>query len=106
MIGSISDGFSNDVYNAKTVTDLLNAQYKVLDHLASVTDKLNSENTLSDPQDRNYASTTSTILTGLKKQANLMIEYVKSKTPQRMEAYEAQRNQNWDSIAELMGIKK
>ncbi len=106
MIGSISDGFSNDVYNAKTVIDLLSAQNKVLDHLASETDKLNSENTLSNPQDKTYASTTSSILIGLKKQANLMIEYAKSKTPQRMEAYESQRNKNWEDIAALMGVKK
>jgi len=106
LIGSISDAFGNDVYDSKTVSNLLNAQKKLMDNLVELVEKMNRDSILLKPADINYASSSVLILKGLKKQAELMLEYARSKTPQRLENYEAQRTKNWSDISKLMGLKE
>jgi hypothetical protein len=106
VIGSLSDGFGNDVYDAKSMTSLLNAQKQLLDNLSEVLRNMTGQQTLRAQRDIDFANSSASILKGLKTQADLMLSYVRSKTPQRLEAYETQRNKNWNDITSLMGLKE
>ena len=104
LIGSISDGFVQDVYDPLTVSDLMDAQKKVADNLVKMLEDLNSGAFLKDKKEQDYTGSVINILKGLKKQAQLLEDYSNNKTRQKQEAYEAQRKQNWSAISKLMGI--
>jgi hypothetical protein len=104
LIGSISDGFVQDVYDPLTISDLMDAQKKVADNLVKMLEDLNSGEFLKDKKEQDYLSSVINILKGLKKQAQLLEDYADNKSRQKQEAYEAQRKQNWSSISKLMGI--
>jgi hypothetical protein len=103
-IGSISDGFAHEAYDALTVSDLMDAQKKVVDNLVKVLEELKNPGYLKDTKDQDFAVSVINILRGLKKQAQLLDEYVNNKNRQKMEAYAEQRKQNWSAISKLMGI--
>jgi hypothetical protein len=105
LIGSISDGFSHEGYDAKTVVDLLDFQNRLLDNLTKVFDGLISENYLANQSDRDFANSAINILKGLKKQSQLMQDYTKNQTIKIQQDYEAQRTKNWKDISALTGIK-
>ena len=105
LIGSIADGFGQDVYNSETAINLLDAQKKLMDNLVNVLDDLSKNNFLPE-KDSIYASSASTILKGLKKQAELMQDYCNNKRQQKLNAYEEQRKKNWSAINSLMGVKQ
>lgn len=104
MIGGISDGYAYKAYEAKTVNDLMDSQEKLADNLVKVLEDLVTENTLKDVNDKNYAATVIGILKGLKKQAQLLVDYVQNKTEKNMSAYDDQRKENWKGISKLMGL--
>jgi len=105
-IGSISDGYMKDAYKEEIVEDLMTAQKKVTDNLIKVMNGLLTDSTLKTKTDRDYAVASVSILEGLKKQAQLLSEYVSTKSQRKQEAYEDQRNRNWSAISKLMGIKE
>jgi hypothetical protein len=104
FIGSISDGYAHDAYDALTIHDLMEAQKRVADNLVKVVEVLKNEGYLKDVKDREYAVSIINILKGLKKQAQLLEDYTDNKSRQKQEAYDAQRKQNWSAISKLMGI--
>lgn len=106
LIGSISDGFTHDAYDAVTVSDLLIAQKKVADNLVKMLEDLNSGGFIKDEKDKDFAVAMIDILKGLKKQAQFLEEYSDRKNRQKQEAYENQRKQNWSDISKLMGIEE
>lgn len=106
LIGSISDGYAHDVYDAVTIGDLMDAQKKVADNLVKVLEELKNDGYLKDKKDQDYAGSIINILKGLKKQAQFLEDYADNKTRQKQEAYEEQRKQNWSAISKLMGIEE
>jgi hypothetical protein len=104
VIGSISDGFAHEAYDALTVSDLMDAQKKVADNMVNMLEGLKSGGFLKDIKDQNYIASVIIILQGLKKQAQILDEYVNNKSRQKMEEYAEQRKQNWSAISKLMGI--
>ena len=104
LIGSISDGFTHDAYDALTISDLMDAQKKLADNLVKVVEELKSGGFLKDKEDQNFAISVINILKGLKKQAQLLEDYANNKSRQKQEAYDQQRKQNWSAISKLMGI--
>jgi len=106
LIGSISDGYTHEAYDAVTVAELMDAQIKVADNLVKVLDELKNGGFINDTKDQNFAGSVITILKGLKKQANLLEDYADNKSRQKQEAYEEQRKQNWSAISKLMGIEE
>ncbi|HMK25441.1 MAG TPA: hypothetical protein VK483_05365 [Chitinophagaceae bacterium] len=104
LIGSISDGYAHDAYDALTIHDLMEAQKRVFDNLVTVVEVLKNEGYLKDVKDKDYAVSIISILKGLKKQAQLLEDYTDNKSRQKQEAYDAQRKQNWSAISKLMGI--
>src|SRR5258705_13041564 len=104
LIGSISDGYAHDAYDALTVSDLMEAQKKVADNFVKVVEELKNGGYLKDIKDQDFAASIINILKGLKKQAQLLVDYADNKSRQRQEAYDAQRKQNWSAISKLMGI--
>ena len=104
LIGSISDGFGQDVYNDETAINLLDAQNKLMDNLVRVLDELNK--THLPEKDSIYINSASNILRGLKKQSELMQDYCNNKRQQKLNAYEEQRKKNWSDISKLMGVKE
>jgi hypothetical protein len=105
-IGSISDGFAHDVYDKETVNELLDAQKKLADNLVKVLEDLKTGGYLKDKSDQDYSASIITILKGLKKQAQLMQDYAKLKTQQKLDDYDTQRKENWKKISQLMGIEE
>ena len=105
LIGSISDGFIHDAYDEGTVSDLLNAQNKLLDHMANTMENLVKGQYLTDSVDIRYAGSAALVLKGLKKQSELLMDYAKTKSKPKSDAYEAQRTRNWKEISKLMGLK-
>jgi hypothetical protein len=106
LIGSISDGFTHDAYDAATVTDLMDAQKKVADNLVKVMEDMKNGGFLKDKKDQDFAVSVINILKGLKKQAQLLEDYTDNKSKQKQNAYEEQRKQNWSAISKLMGIEE
>lgn len=104
MIGSIGDGYAHDAYDALTISDLMDAQKKVADNLVKVLEELKNGGFLKDKKDQDFAGSVINILKGLKKQAQLLEDYVNNKSRQKQEAYDEQRKQNWSVISKLMGI--
>jgi hypothetical protein len=106
LIGSISDGYAHDAYDALTISDLLDAQKKVADNLVKVMEELKNGGFLKDKKDQDFAGSVINILKGLKKQAQLLEDYVNNKSRQKQEAYGEQRKQNWSAISKLMEIEE
>lgn len=106
LIGSISDGFTHNAYDAVTVSDLLGAQKKVAENLEKVLEDLNTGGFLKDEKDKDFTNAMISILKGLKKQAQLLEIYTDRNNRQNQEAYENQRKQNWSAISKLMGIEE
>jgi hypothetical protein len=106
LIGSLSDGFTHDAYDAVTISDLLEAQKKLADNMVKMLEDLKNGGFLKDKKDQDFAVSVITILKGLKKQAQLLEDYADNKNRQKQDAYEAQRKQNWSSISKLMGIEE
>ncbi len=106
IIGSISDGFGADVYDAETVKNLLNAQQELMDNLVRVMEDLKSAGTVSDSVTINYISAAAVIMKNLKQQARLMTDYARTKKRSLLDEYEKQRNTNWKDISKLMGVKE
>jgi thiamine kinase-like enzyme len=104
VIGSISDGYTHDAYDALTVSDLMDAQKKVADNLVKVLEELKNGGFLKETKDQDFVISVINILKGLKKQAQFLDEYVNNKSRQKMEEYAEQRKQNWSAISKLMGI--
>jgi len=105
-IGSIGDGFGCEVYKSETVNDLLTAQKNLIDNLVKVIEDLINGNFLINQSDMDYANSTIYALNGLKKQSQLMLAYVKSKSQEDLKAYDDQRKKNWKDISKLMGIEE
>jgi hypothetical protein len=106
LIGSISDGYAHETYDAATMSDLMDAQKKVTDNLVKMLEELKNGGYLKDIKDQDYASSVINILKGLKKQAQLLENYADNKSRQNQEAYDEQRKQNWSAISKLMGIEE
>ncbi|MBL7748990.1 MAG: hypothetical protein JNM19_16240 [Chitinophagaceae bacterium] len=106
IIGSISDGFGADAYDAETVKNLLNAQQELMDNLVKVVEDLKSSGTVSDSITINYITTAAAIMKNLKQQARLMTDYARTKKRSLLDEYEKQRNNNWKDISKLMGVKE
>ncbi len=106
LIGSISDGYTHDAYDALTISDLMDAQKKLSDNLVKMMEELKSGGYLKDKKDQDFAGSVINILKGLKKQAQLLEDYADNKSRQKQEAYEEQRKQNWSAISKLMGIEE
>jgi len=104
LIGAISDGFTHDAYDALTINDLMDAQKKLADNIVKVLEELKSGGFLKDTKDQEFAGSVINILKGLKKQAQLLEDYVDNKSKQKQDAYEDQRKKNWSAISKLMGI--
>jgi hypothetical protein len=106
VIGSISDGYMHDAYNAESATNLLDAQKRLMDNLVKVLEDLKAGSYLSDQTDIDYATSAAEILKGLKTQAQLMTDYIKTNSASKQSDYSKQREKNWKQIAKLMGIEE
>ena len=106
LIGSVGDAFGKDAYTAETVTDLMNAQMNMADNIIKMIDGLINEKALKDENDKNYIIATKEIIAGLKKQAEILVNYAKTNNNQQQKAYEQQRQKNWKDISKLMGMEE
>ena len=84
LIGSIADGHTADAYDPQTTVDLLEAQKRMCDNMIKIVDELQAGNTLDDKNDSAYISGVVTTVKGLKKQAELLLSYVKTKAKQKL----------------------
>jgi hypothetical protein len=105
VIGSIGDGFGCDTYDVEMVDDLLSAQKRVLDNMIATIDNLINKKHLTDTSDISYSKSFIALMKGLRQQADLLIDYSKTKAKKKLTEYEAQRNKNWKDLAKLMGIE-
>ncbi len=106
FIGSVSDGFVHDAYNATTVNDLMEIQMKLADNMVKVMQDLVKGNMLTAQSDKDYAASVIMILNGLGAQAKFVVDYTKNKSKENQDSYEAQRKKNWKDISQLMGFKE
>ncbi len=106
LIGSISDGFTHDAYDAVTISELMDAQKKLADNLVKMLEELKNGGYFKDKKAQDFAGSVIIILKGLKKQAQLLEDYADNKSRQKQEAYEDQRKQNWSALSKLMGIEE
>lgn len=106
VIGSIGDGYGHDAYNAATVTDLMNAQKKLADNMIGLLEKTISDGAFKDQADKDYLSSTVSIIKGLRLQVERFLLIVKKNNQKNIDAYDEQRNKNWKDLSKLMGIKE
>lgn len=104
-LGCIADGFGSDVYSAEMVSNLITAQSTLADNLIKVLEGLKTSKSLTAQSDLDYASSCIDIIKGLKKQAQLILNYTKNKSQANLDLYDTQRTKNWKDISQLMGIK-
>ena len=104
LIGSISDAFMKDAYNAETVSSLLNAQVTLADNFTKMLDDLMKEKAIVKKSDTEYINSTTAIIKGLKKQALLLADIAQTNSSKKRNLYEEQRKMNWAAISKLMGI--
>lgn len=106
LIGSISDGFTHEAYDAVMVSELMEAQVKLADNLVKMLEELKNGGYLKDKNDHDFVVKLIDILKDLKKQAQLLDDYSNTKNRQKQADYETQRKQNWSAISKLMGIEE
>ena len=106
VIGSITDGYMKDAYDDEMVNDLVEAQKTVIDNLSEAMNKLITDKMLKDPSDVEFGRGVIDVLKGLKKQAQLLLDYVKTRRQDKQNAYAQQRKENWSAICKIMGIKE
>ena len=106
LIGSIADGYGHDAYTAETVTDLLKAQKNLIDNMITLLEKTIGEKTFKAKSDKDYMTSSVSILKGFETQTDLFLKLVKSKSQKNIEAYDEQRNKNWKDLSKLMGVKE
>jgi hypothetical protein len=105
-IGSIGDGYGCEVYKEESVNALLNAQKNLIDNLIKVLEDLINGNFFINQSDIDYANSAIYAFNGLKKQSQLLLDYVKNKSQENLKAYDDQRKKNWKDISKLMGIEE
>lgn len=106
LIGSVADAFEKNAYPPETVADLMNAQKNMADNLIKMIDGLLNENALSNDKEKNYITAAKEVITGLKKQAEILADYARTNSSRQQKAYEQQRQKNWKDISKLMGIEE
>lgn len=106
LIGSITDGYTHEAYTAEQVTDLLKAQQKMAGNMYTLLEKMIKEDAFSSGLTRDYIQSSLPILKGLETQAGLFLAMVSNKNKKTTAAYEEQRNQNWQALSRLMGVKE
>ena len=104
LIGSISDSYAEEIYDAPKVNSLLEAQVKMIDNLIKVLESLEISKSLTISSDREYSLKAIEVFKGLRKQEMAMQDYSSNKTERKLRAYEQQRDENWKSLSKLMGI--
>jgi hypothetical protein len=104
LIGSIADGFDHNAYDENTVTGLMDAQKKLADNMTGLLEKMIRENAFKDKADKDYITSSVSIVKGLKIQAELLLDLVRNKSQKNTKAYEEQRKKNWKDLSKLMGI--
>jgi hypothetical protein len=104
LLGSISDGYAHDAYNAETATDLVNAQKQLADNMTSLLEKIIKDKAFKDKKDEDYLGACITIIKGLKAQAGYLVDLVKNNSQKNTNAYEEQRRKNWKDLSKLMGV--
>jgi hypothetical protein len=62
------------------------------------------ENAFKDKADKDYITSSVSIVKGLKIQAELLLDLVRNKSQKNTKAYEEQRKKNWKDLSKLMGI--
>lgn len=105
LLGSIADGFGKDAYNPSTVTDLMDAQQKLMDNMISLLEGMIRKNIFIKQSDKEYVLSSISVIKGLKTQVQLLQSLVKNQTQKNINAYDDQRNKNWKDISKLMGIE-
>ena len=106
LIGSISDAYAEQIYDAPKVNNLLDAQVKLIDNLIKVLESLEISKSFTASTDKEYCSAAIEVFKGLKKQANSMQDYSRNKTERKLKSYEKQRDENWKSLSKHMGIEQ
>lgn len=104
LIGSIADGYGQDAYSESTVIDLLEAQKKLADNMATLLEKMVAENAFKKQTDKDYVVSSVAVIKGLKTQVQLLITLIKNKSQKNIAAYDQQRNKNWKDLSKLMGV--
>jgi hypothetical protein len=104
-LGGIADGYGNTGYDSVTVFNLVGEQKRLIENLVKLLDELKSGNYLKDTADTNFVSSISDTFNGLKKQAELLLDYIKTKKRTILDSYDDQRSKNWKEISKIMGIE-
>lgn len=104
VIGAVGDGFIKDVYSSETLSDLILAQIAVADNLIKMLEDNLNEKVFVKKDDQDFINATIGILKGLKIQAQYLIDFSKTNSGNKKEAYTKQRQTNWSAISKLMGI--
>lgn len=106
VIGALADGFGHDVYDKESITDLFAAQRKMASNMVEVLQETISKNILKDQEDKDYVRSSVVIVKNFITQIDLFLKYVQNKTQKNLNAFQAERTQNWKQISKLMGIKE
>jgi len=105
VIGALADGFGHEVYDKETIMDLFAAQRKMASNMVETLEGTVSKNIFKDQADKDYMTSLTSIVKNFITQIDLFQKYVQNKTQKNLDAFQAQRTQNWKQISKLMGIE-
>ncbi len=104
VIGSISDNFVSETYDAETANSLLEAQVGMIEKLEENLAALEN-GFLTDQADIDFMRDVVRVMGGLKKQAQLALKYVASGDANDATKFDNQRQANWGQISKLLDIE-
>ena len=104
VLGSLADGFGHEVYDKETITDLMTAQRKMVSNMVEVLEKSIAEKLFVAKDDRDFTSASIVVVKSFITQVDLFLKYVQNRSQKNLNAFQAERTNNWKQLSKLMGI--
>ncbi|MFI5170949.1 MAG: hypothetical protein ACHQFW_01085 [Chitinophagales bacterium] len=105
VIGVMADAFSDDVYEADYVSQIMDEQVTLLTTFNEGMDKLNSSGFITDDADRVYIASAKECADLLTSEAKALKSYTTDPTVANSESFQDVRTKAWAKISALLGIE-
>ena len=106
LIGSIHDGMTNDTWDQKTATNILDEQVDMMKKMQNQYQELIDSEFLSDPDDSAFVVKMKKTTQLVQKEAEDLKMTITDKSDTNEAAYQDARKAAWKEIAALLGIEE
>lgn len=103
-IGTISDAYKGECYDAELASELAREQINSIDFLIKQYKTLLASGFVESQEDKSYISEMVVTFGYLKNEATHINAYIQSGAESDLEKYEYNRNEAWKKISQLLGF--